>query len=80
MYDSAAKITNNRVSTSIMFMGITPLCTRGHITSENRIYLSVQLYEYIIPYTEHLFKMFVFLFKIKMELNSYKNRLAIQPI
>ena len=24
MYDSAAKITNNRVSTSIMFMGITP--------------------------------------------------------
>ena len=80
MYDSAAKITNNRVSTSITFMGITPLSTRGHLTSENRIHLSVQLYEYIISYIEHLFKVIVFLFEIKIKLNSYKNRLAIHPI
>ena len=80
MYDRAAKITNNRVSTSIMFMGITPLSTRGHLTSENRIHLSVQLYEYIIAHIEHLFKVFVFQFKIIIKSNSYKNRLAIYPI
>ena len=54
MYDSVAKITNNRVSTSITFMGITPLSTRGHLTSENRIQLSVQLY--IITQIERMFK------------------------
>ena len=33
MYDKAVKTTNNRVSTSIVFMGITLLCkTRGHLT------------------------------------------------
>ena len=46
MYDSAANTTSNKVKTSIVFiMGITLLRrTRGHLTSENHILLSVQLY------------------------------------
>ena len=45
MYDSAANTTSNKVKTSIVFMGITLLRkTRGHLTSENHILLSVRLY------------------------------------
>lgn len=58
MYDKAAKITNNKVKTSIVFIGHHPLFskTRGHITSENRIRFSVQLYNLIVSDKELLFK------------------------
>ena len=46
MYDSAANITSNKVKTSIVFIMGIPLLrkTRGHLTSENHILLSVRLY------------------------------------
>ena len=63
MYDRAANITNNKVKTSITFMGILLLVwTRGHLTSENRIQPSVQLYIKIIAQNEHLFKVRFVLF------------------
>lgn len=59
MYDRAAKTTNNRVSTSIVFMGITLLCkTRGHLTIGKSHPLSVQLYKHIITQTERMFNVF----------------------
>ena len=34
-YDSAVKITNNKVNTSIVFIGHPSLCTRGHLIIES---------------------------------------------
>lgn len=57
MYDRATNVTNNKVNTSIKFMGILLLVwTRGHLTSENRIQLSIQLYSKIIAQNEQMFK------------------------
>ena len=59
MYDSAANTTSNKVKTSIVFMGITLLRkTRGHLTSENHIQLSFQLYNQIIAQIEQMFNLY----------------------
>ena len=56
MYDKAAKTTNNRVSTSIVFMGITLLCkTRGHLTIGKSHPLSFRLHNNIITQIEQMF-------------------------
>lgn len=48
--------TNNKVKTSIVFMStILFLETRGH-ESENRILLSIQLYNFIISWIPRLLK------------------------
>jgi len=70
--DKAAKTTNNKVKTSIVFMGITPLCTRGHQSPETHPF-TIGLHHAIITWRKFEHK-FVFRWnniKKGSELNHY---------